>query len=94
MFECRILHDEDTVSAIGRKCQLNAQDCSSHDKKFGGEKGPHAVFNVLDTMLKSSLERLKIMRLALMSLSLKSILVVIKRKALQILNPMTLLVIT
>jgi hypothetical protein len=94
MFGYSILHDEDTVSAIGRKCQLNAQDCSSHDKNFGGEKDPRAVFNVLDTMLKSSLERLKIMRLAFMSSSLKSILVVIRRKMLHILNPMTLLVIT
>jgi hypothetical protein len=80
---------------VGRKCQLNAQDCSWNDKSFGGDKkGQHAVFNVLDTMLKSSLERLTIMRLALMSSSLESILVVTRRKMLLILNRMTLLVIT
>ncbi|MCH90355.1 pentatricopeptide repeat-containing protein, partial [Trifolium medium] len=53
---------------VGRKCQLDDQDCSSNDKSFGGDKnGQHAVFNVLDTMLKSSLERLKIMSCALAS---------------------------
>ncbi|MCI03575.1 pentatricopeptide repeat-containing protein, partial [Trifolium medium] len=58
MFGCRIMREED----VGRKCQLNAQDCSSNDKSFGGDKkGQHAVFNVLDTMIKSSLDRLKIM---------------------------------
>lgn len=81
------------MSAIGRKCQVNAQDCSLRNKSFGGGKGQHAVFNVLDTMLKSSLERLKMMRLALMSSSLESILL-IRRKMLQILKQMTLLVIT
>ncbi|XP_045821536.1 pentatricopeptide repeat-containing protein At5g24830 [Trifolium pratense] len=55
----RIMREDD----VGRKCQLDAQDCSLNDKSFGGDKkGQHAVFNVLDTMLKSSLERLKIMR--------------------------------
>lgn len=64
MVGCRILRED----GFDRKCQLNAQDCSQYDKSFGGEKkGQHAVFNVLDTMLISSLERLKIMRLALMS---------------------------
>lgn len=63
------------LSAIGRKCQLNGQDCSSsmYDKSFGDDKGPDAVFNALDAMLKSSLERLKTMRLALMSSNSKSI---------------------
>lgn len=47
-------------SATEKKCELNAGDCLSND----GGNGRHAVFNALDTMLKDSLERLKMMRLA------------------------------
>lgn len=46
-------------SATEKKCELNAGDCLSND----GGNGRHAVFNALDTMLKDSLERLKMMRL-------------------------------
>ncbi|KHN37668.1 hypothetical protein glysoja_007371 [Glycine soja] len=44
-------------SATEKKCELNAGDCLSND----GGNGRHAVFNALDTMLKDSLERLKMM---------------------------------
>nr|XP_025624699.1 pentatricopeptide repeat-containing protein At5g24830 isoform X2 [Arachis hypogaea] len=50
------------ISAIGKKCHLIAQDCSSNEKSFRDKKGPDAVFNVLDNILKDSLERLKMMR--------------------------------
>ena len=59
------------LSAFGKKCHLNAQDCSSNEKSFGDKEVPHAVFNALDNILKDSLERLKMMRLALMSSNLK-----------------------
>lgn len=49
---------------IEKKCDVYARDSSSNDRSFGAdENGRHAVFNVLDTMLKDSLERLKTMRL-------------------------------
>ncbi|XP_020968723.1 pentatricopeptide repeat-containing protein At5g24830 isoform X7 [Arachis ipaensis] len=50
------------ISAIGKKCHLIAQDCSSNEKSFRDKKGPDVVFNVLDNILKDSLERLKMMR--------------------------------
>ncbi|WVZ03170.1 hypothetical protein V8G54_023976 [Vigna mungo] len=58
---CRICCDVD--AAIEKKCDVYARDSSSNDRSFGAdENGRHAVFNVLDTMLKDSLERLKMMR--------------------------------
>jgi len=58
---CRICCDVD--AAVEKKCEVYAGDSSSNDTSFGAdENGRHAVFNVLDTMLKDSLERLKMMR--------------------------------
>ncbi|RDY14703.1 hypothetical protein CR513_00188, partial [Mucuna pruriens] len=57
---CRICSGVD--AAVREKCEVNARDCSSNDESFGAdENGRHAVFNALDTMLKDSLERLKMM---------------------------------
>lgn len=51
-------------SATKKKCGVNAKDCLSNDDSFGADgNGRHAVFNALDTLLKDSLERLKMMRL-------------------------------
>ncbi|KAG5106610.1 hypothetical protein JHK82_043580 [Glycine max] len=50
-------------SATKKKCGVNAKDCLSNDDSFGADgNGRHAVFNALDTLLKDSLERLKMMR--------------------------------
>ncbi|KHN27336.1 Pentatricopeptide repeat-containing protein [Glycine soja] len=50
-------------SATKKKCGVNAEDCLSNDDSFGADgNGRHAVFNALDTLLKDSLERLKMMR--------------------------------
>lgn len=52
------------MSTMGKESQLNAQDWS-RERNFDDENGPQAVFNALDNILKGSLERLKMMRLAL-----------------------------
>ncbi|XP_065620892.1 pentatricopeptide repeat-containing protein At5g24830-like [Quercus suber] len=51
---------EDLMATIGERCELRARDWLSKKKDDKGD--PYAVFNVLDTMLKDSLERLKLMR--------------------------------
>ncbi|XP_023737857.1 pentatricopeptide repeat-containing protein At5g24830 [Lactuca sativa] len=54
---------QDLLEAIGSKHQQKTQDFSAPDKDSGGGGGdPEVVFNVLDAILKCSLERLKHMR--------------------------------
>lgn len=52
------------MTKFGEKYQLRAEDWFSKNKNFNDEQDPHAVFNVLDAMLKDNLERLKMMRSA------------------------------
>ena len=52
------------MAAMGEQYQLRTQNWCSKQKDFDDERDPYAVFNVLDTMLKDSLERLKMMRSA------------------------------
>lgn len=54
---------EDVIEAIGSNNQQRTQDWPPPDKNSGGGDDPEVVFNVLDAILKCSLERLKIMRL-------------------------------
>ncbi len=53
---------EDLVATIGERYELRARDWFSKKKDVDDKGDPYAVFNVLDTMLKDSLERLKLMR--------------------------------
>lgn len=52
---------------LGEKYELSAEDWLSERKNVDDEQDPQAVFNVLDVMLKDSLERLKAMRSAIVS---------------------------
>ncbi|XP_024930951.3 pentatricopeptide repeat-containing protein At5g24830 isoform X2 [Ziziphus jujuba] len=53
---------EDFMTKFGEKYQLSAEDWFSENKNLNDKQDPHAVFNVLDVMLKDNLERLKMMR--------------------------------
>ena len=55
------------MTNLGEKYQLSAEDWLSKNKNHDNKQDPHAVFNVLDVMLKDSLERLKMMRSAIVS---------------------------
>lgn len=52
------------METVGDGCRLRAEEWFPNKKECNGENDPHGVFNALDTMLKSSLDRLKLMRLA------------------------------
>ena len=43
-------------------CELRFSDCFSEKRNFDGEGDPQAVFNVLDALVRGSLDRLKAMR--------------------------------
>lgn len=58
---------EDFMQNLGEKYELSAEDRLSEKKNVDNEQDPQAVFNVLDVMLKDSLERLKTMRSAIVS---------------------------
>lgn len=50
------------MTTVGDHCDLRSSDCFSEKRNFDGEGDPPAVFNVLDALLKGSLDRLKAMR--------------------------------
>lgn len=50
------------MTTVGDHCELRSSDCSLEKHNFDGEGDPLAVFNVLDALLKGSLDRLKTMR--------------------------------
>lgn len=52
------------METLTHPCGLRTQDWFPNNKQCNDEGDPQAVFNVLDAMLKGSLERLKSMRLA------------------------------
>ncbi|CAL5358778.1 unnamed protein product [Camellia sinensis] len=53
---------QDIIETVGDQCQQQNKDCFSQRKDCNDKRDLRAVFNVLDTMLKDSLERLKTMR--------------------------------
>ncbi|KAI3691169.1 hypothetical protein L2E82_49388 [Cichorium intybus] len=53
---------QDLIAAIRSQNQEKTQDFAPPDRNSEGEGDPEAVFNVLDAILKCSLERLKLMR--------------------------------
>ncbi|KAI4332997.1 hypothetical protein L6164_017855 [Bauhinia variegata] len=53
---------KDLMTSLQNECYLEAQAWSPIKKNFGDKQGPYAVFNALDSMLKDSLDRLKMMR--------------------------------
>lgn len=55
---------EDIIMSVGNQYQVTTQDWFSQKKNHEEERDPHVVFNILDAMLKDSLERLKRMRSA------------------------------
>ena len=55
---------EDLIISVGNQYQVTTQDWFSQKKGHDEERDPRVVFNVLDAMLKDSLERLKMMRSA------------------------------
>ena len=55
---------EDLIMSVGNQYQVTTQDWFSQKKGNDEERDPQAVFNVLDAMLKDSLDRLKTMRSA------------------------------
>lgn len=50
------------MATMGEHYQLGDHDWVSKQKDSDDKRDPYAVFNVLDTILKDSLERLKMMR--------------------------------
>ena len=50
------------MATVDDNCELRSSDCFSEKHNFEGEGNPQAVFNVLDALLKGSLDRLKAMR--------------------------------
>lgn len=50
------------MTTVDDHCELRSLDCFSEKHNFDGEGDPRAVFNVLDALLKGSLDRLKAMR--------------------------------
>lgn len=50
------------MTTVGNNCELRSSDCFLEKQNFDGEEDPRAVFNVLDALLKGSLDRLKAMR--------------------------------
>lgn len=53
---------EDLIISVGNQYQVTTQDWFSQNKGHDEERDPRVVFNVLDAILKDSLERLKMMR--------------------------------
>ncbi|CAL5434862.1 unnamed protein product [Camellia sinensis] len=53
---------QDIIETVGDQCQQQNKDCFSQRKDCNDKRDLRADFNVLDTMLKDSLERLKMMR--------------------------------
>ncbi|GMP68189.1 hypothetical protein CsSME_00027891 [Camellia sinensis var. sinensis] len=53
---------QDIIETVGDQCQQQNEDWFSQRKDCNDKRDLQAVFNVLDTMLKDSLERLKTMR--------------------------------
>lgn len=53
---------EELLGKLGENCQLGAEELFPKKNDVNGEQDPQAVFNVLDSMLKESLDRLKTMR--------------------------------
>ena len=53
---------EELMEKWGEDSHLAAQDWFSRKKNSGNGQDPQAEFNMLDTMLKDNLERLKTMR--------------------------------
>ncbi|KAG5554944.1 hypothetical protein RHGRI_012485 [Rhododendron griersonianum] len=53
---------QDMIETVGDQCQLRTKNWFSRRKGYNNERESQPVFNVLDTLLKDSLERLKTMR--------------------------------
>ena len=53
---------DDFIAKLEENCQLSTEDLFPKMNDVNGEQDPKAVFNVLDSMLKESLDRLKTMR--------------------------------
>ncbi|KAI8561572.1 hypothetical protein RHMOL_Rhmol04G0350700 [Rhododendron molle] len=53
---------QDMIETVGDQCQLRTKNWLSRRKGYKNERESQPVFNVLDALLKDSLERLKTMR--------------------------------
>ncbi|KAF8380742.1 hypothetical protein HHK36_028232 [Tetracentron sinense] len=53
---------EDLMGTVGNQYQIRTQNWLSQKRDYDDERDPQAVFNALDTMLKDSLERLRMIR--------------------------------
>lgn len=59
---------QDMIETVGDQCQLRTKNWFSRRQGCNNKGDSQPVFNVLDTMLKDSLDRLKMMRLDFLSL--------------------------